>query len=72
MFYKLLFFFLSDTSKDLHGIYIRSFCRGLDSVLSDYRSALLSLEGEITKDAHLTISYLQYSLHEVETCSVIY
>ncbi|KAK7116694.1 gamma-tubulin complex component 4-like [Littorina saxatilis] len=46
----------------LHGLYIRSFCRGLDQVLTDYRNALLSLEQEILRDPHLPVSHLHYSL----------
>ena len=49
----------------LHGLYMRSFCRGLDLVLTDYRNALLSLEQEILRDPHLPVSHLQYSLQEV-------
>lgn len=31
----------------LHGIYLRAFCTGLDSVLQPYRQALLDLEQEV-------------------------
>ena len=59
--------FVPCTASDgqLHGLYIRSFCRGLDLVLTDYRDALLSLEQEILRDPHLPVSHLQYSLQEV-------
>uniref|UniRef100_A0A8C8Z0C6 Gamma-tubulin complex component n=1 Tax=Prolemur simus TaxID=1328070 RepID=A0A8C8Z0C6_PROSS len=33
----------------LHGIYLRAFCTGLDSVLQPYRQALLDLEQEVRK-----------------------
>uniref|UniRef100_A0A8C4KKB9 Gamma-tubulin complex component n=1 Tax=Dromaius novaehollandiae TaxID=8790 RepID=A0A8C4KKB9_DRONO len=34
----------------LHGIYLRAFCTGLDSVLQPYRQALLDLEQEVKRD----------------------
>ena len=34
-----------------HGIYLRAFCTGLDSVLQPYRQALLDLEQEVRRDA---------------------
>ncbi|KAL8582302.1 hypothetical protein ACOMHN_037059 [Nucella lapillus] len=51
---------------ELHGLYMRSFCRGLDMVLADYRDALLSLEQQILRDPHLPVSHLQYSLQEFQ------
>jgi len=33
----------------LHGIYLRAFCTGLDSVLQPYRQALLDLEQEVRR-----------------------
>ena len=62
-----LFCFVLCTASEgkLHGLYMRSFCRGLDLVLTDYRDALLSLEQEILRDPHLPVSHLQYSLQEV-------
>uniref|UniRef100_A0A452ERL5 Gamma-tubulin complex component n=1 Tax=Capra hircus TaxID=9925 RepID=A0A452ERL5_CAPHI len=33
-----------------HGIYLRAFCTGLDSVLQPYRQALLDLEQEVRRD----------------------
>lgn len=34
----------------LHGIYLRAFCTGLDSVLQPYRQALLDLEQEVREE----------------------
>ncbi|MEE6503321.1 hypothetical protein FKM82_004799 [Ascaphus truei] len=48
----------------LHGIYLRAFCRGLDSVLQPYRQALLDLEQEFLADPHLSISHITYSLDQ--------
>uniref|UniRef100_A0A8D2PNF2 Gamma-tubulin complex component n=1 Tax=Zosterops lateralis melanops TaxID=1220523 RepID=A0A8D2PNF2_ZOSLA len=53
----------------LHGIYLRAFCTGLDSVLQPYRQALLDLEQEFLADPHLSISHVNYSLDQV--CHVI-
>lgn len=33
----------------LHGIYLRAFCTGLDSMLQPYRQALLDLEQEVKR-----------------------
>uniref|UniRef100_A0A8U7P121 Gamma-tubulin complex component n=1 Tax=Corvus moneduloides TaxID=1196302 RepID=A0A8U7P121_CORMO len=49
----------------LHGIYLRAFCTGLDSVLQPYRQALLDLEQEFLADPHLSISHVNYSLDQV-------
>uniref|UniRef100_A0A6I8S1I5 Gamma-tubulin complex component n=1 Tax=Xenopus tropicalis TaxID=8364 RepID=A0A6I8S1I5_XENTR len=49
----------------LHGIYLRAFCRGLDSILQPYRQALLDLEQEFLADPHLSISHINYSLDQV-------
>lgn len=38
----------------LHGIYLRAFCTGLDSVLQPYRQALLDLEQEVRRSSWLT------------------
>ncbi|KAM9317970.1 gamma-tubulin complex component 4 [Pholidichthys leucotaenia] len=46
----------------LHGIYLRAFCTGLDSMLQPYRQALLDLEQEFLGDPHLTISHVNYKL----------
>ncbi|XP_032153595.1 gamma-tubulin complex component 4 isoform X8 [Cebus imitator] len=48
----------------LHGIYLRAFCTGLDSVLQPYRQALLDLEQEFLGDPHLSISHVNYSLDQ--------
>uniref|UniRef100_A0A6I8R528 Gamma-tubulin complex component n=1 Tax=Xenopus tropicalis TaxID=8364 RepID=A0A6I8R528_XENTR len=48
----------------LHGIYLRAFCRGLDSILQPYRQALLDLEQEFLADPHLSISHINYSLDQ--------
>uniref|UniRef100_A0A8C5U6R1 Gamma-tubulin complex component n=1 Tax=Malurus cyaneus samueli TaxID=2593467 RepID=A0A8C5U6R1_9PASS len=41
----------------LHGIYLRAFCTGLDSVLQPYRQALLDLEQEV-----ISLLVLQFQL----------
>ncbi|KAG9489239.1 hypothetical protein GDO78_005304 [Eleutherodactylus coqui] len=48
----------------LHGIYLRAFCRGLESILQPYRQALLDLEQEFLADPHLSISHINYSLDQ--------
>ncbi|KAM3925552.1 gamma-tubulin complex component 4 [Leptodactylus fuscus] len=48
----------------LHGIYLRAFCRGLESILQPYRQALLDLEQEFVADPHLSISHINYSLDQ--------
>ncbi|GAB1286785.1 Gamma-tubulin complex component 4 [Apodemus speciosus] len=54
----------------LHGIYLRAFCTGLDSVLQPYRQALLDLEQEVRRrflaDPHLSISHVNYSLDQFQ------
>ncbi|XP_075015683.1 gamma-tubulin complex component 4 isoform X3 [Calonectris borealis] len=50
----------------LHGIYLRAFCTGLDSVLQPYRQALLDLEQEFLSDPHLSISHVNYSLDQFQ------
>uniref|UniRef100_A0A1A7YDD3 Gamma-tubulin complex component n=2 Tax=Iconisemion striatum TaxID=60296 RepID=A0A1A7YDD3_9TELE len=50
----------------LHGIYLRAFCTGLDSMLQPYRQALLDLEQEFLGDPHLTISHINYKLDEFQ------
>ncbi|NXP68969.1 GCP4 protein, partial [Chloropsis cyanopogon] len=50
----------------LHGIYLRAFCTGLDSVLQPYRQALLDLEQEFLADPHLSISHVNYSLDQFQ------
>uniref|UniRef100_H2Q9A6 Gamma-tubulin complex component n=1 Tax=Pan troglodytes TaxID=9598 RepID=H2Q9A6_PANTR len=50
----------------LHGIYLRAFCTGLDSVLQPYRQALLDLEQEFLGDPHLSISHVNYFLDQFQ------
>ncbi|GCC16679.1 hypothetical protein chiPu_0017310 [Chiloscyllium punctatum] len=50
----------------LHGIYLRAFCTGLDSMLQPYRQALLDLEHEFLADPHLSISHVNYSLDQFQ------
>ncbi|XP_057692949.1 gamma-tubulin complex component 4 isoform X2 [Corythoichthys intestinalis] len=50
----------------LHGIYLRAFCTGLDSVLQPYRQALLDLEQEFLSDPHLTVSHVNYKLDQFQ------
>ncbi|XP_017293969.1 gamma-tubulin complex component 4 [Kryptolebias marmoratus] len=50
----------------LHGIYLRAFCTGLDSILQPYRQALLDLEREFLGDPHLTISHVNYKLDQFQ------
>ncbi|XP_078388453.1 gamma-tubulin complex component 4 isoform X2 [Cetorhinus maximus] len=50
----------------LHGIYLRAFCTGLDSMLQPYRQALLDLEQEFLADPHLSISHVNYSLDQFQ------
>ncbi|XP_067871650.1 gamma-tubulin complex component 4 isoform X3 [Heterodontus francisci] len=50
----------------LHGIYLRAFCTGLDSMLQPYRQALHDLEQEFLADPHLSISHVNYSLDQFQ------
>ncbi|XP_072480966.1 gamma-tubulin complex component 4-like isoform X4 [Notamacropus eugenii] len=50
----------------LHGIYLRAFCTGLDSILQPYRQALLDLEQEFLADPPLSISHVNYSLDQFQ------
>uniref|UniRef100_A0A8C6TNN5 Gamma-tubulin complex component n=1 Tax=Neogobius melanostomus TaxID=47308 RepID=A0A8C6TNN5_9GOBI len=50
----------------LHGVYLRAFCTGLDSMLQPYRQALLDLEHEFLGDPHLTISHVNYKLDQFQ------
>ncbi|KAK1160807.1 gamma-tubulin complex component 4 [Acipenser oxyrinchus oxyrinchus] len=50
----------------LHGIYLRAFCTGLDSMLQPYRQALLDLEQEFLADPHLSISHVNYMLEQFQ------
>lgn len=56
----------SNGQTGLHGIYLRAFCTGLDSVLQPYRQALLDLEQEFLGDPHLTISHVNYKLDQFQ------
>ncbi|XP_061671747.1 gamma-tubulin complex component 4 isoform X2 [Syngnathoides biaculeatus] len=50
----------------LHGIYLRAFCTGLDSILQPYRQTLLDLEQEFLTDPHLTISHVNFKLDQFQ------
>uniref|UniRef100_A0A672LNM1 Gamma-tubulin complex component n=1 Tax=Sinocyclocheilus grahami TaxID=75366 RepID=A0A672LNM1_SINGR len=50
----------------LHGIYLRAFCTGLNSMLQPYRHALLDLEKEFLGDPHLSISHVNYMLEQFQ------
>ncbi|XP_062266212.1 gamma-tubulin complex component 4 [Platichthys flesus] len=50
----------------LHGSYLWAFCAGLDSMLRPYRQTLLDLEQEFLGDPHLTISHVNYKLHQFQ------
>uniref|UniRef100_A0A9J7XKG4 Gamma-tubulin complex component n=1 Tax=Cyprinus carpio carpio TaxID=630221 RepID=A0A9J7XKG4_CYPCA len=50
----------------LHGIYLRAFCTGLNSMLQPYRQALLDLEKEFLGDPHLSISHVNYMLEQFQ------
>ncbi|BFY98455.1 hypothetical protein BsWGS_01495 [Bradybaena similaris] len=49
---------------DLHGLYMKCLCQGLNSVLEDYRRVLLEIEQDILHDAHLPVSHIAYRLQE--------
>ncbi|CAL1542133.1 unnamed protein product [Lymnaea stagnalis] len=49
---------------DLHGLYMKCLCQGLDNVLQDYRDALLEIEQDVLHDAYLPISHLSCRLQE--------
>uniref|UniRef100_A0A665VWZ2 Gamma-tubulin complex component n=1 Tax=Echeneis naucrates TaxID=173247 RepID=A0A665VWZ2_ECHNA len=55
----------------LHGIYLRAFCTGLDSMLQPYRQNLLDLEQEFLGDPHLTISHVNYKLDQIHGCQIL-
>lgn len=44
------------------GLYLRTFCAGLDKVLEPYRKALLDLEQDILGDPSLTLGHVQHML----------
>ncbi|XP_069138118.1 gamma-tubulin complex component 4-like [Argopecten irradians] len=48
----------------IHGLYLKSFCHGLDQLLDDYRQALHRLEMDTLQDPHLPMSHLLCSLQE--------
>ena len=50
---------------DIHGLYLKAFCSGLDRVLEGYRNKILELETQIMKDPHLSISHLVCQLQQV-------
>ncbi|KAK7475136.1 hypothetical protein BaRGS_00033628 [Batillaria attramentaria] len=56
----------TNSSSGLGGLYMRSFCRGLDIVLKDYRDALLAIEQQILRDPHLPVSHLEYALKDFQ------
>ncbi|KAK0055312.1 gamma-tubulin complex component 4 [Biomphalaria pfeifferi] len=49
---------------NLHGLYLKYLCQGLDNVLQDYRDALLDIEENILQDAYLPVSYISSRLQE--------
>lgn len=52
---------------DIHGLYLKSFCRGLDRVLENYRIILRKLEMDVLSDEHLPVTHLVSFLQEVIT-----
>lgn len=53
------------TTDDIHGLYLKSFCRGLDRVLENYRIILRKLEMDVLSDEHLPVTHLVSFLQEV-------
>ncbi|XP_062595152.1 gamma-tubulin complex component 4-like isoform X1 [Saccostrea cucullata] len=53
-----------DVSDDIHGLYLKSFCRGLDRVLENYRVILRKLEMDVLSDEHLPVTHLVSFLQE--------
>ncbi|KAJ8304037.1 hypothetical protein KUTeg_017620 [Tegillarca granosa] len=49
---------------DIHGLYLKAFCLGLDLVLEDYRKTLSKLETDILADPYLPVSHLSFFLQE--------
>ncbi|CAG5115406.1 unnamed protein product [Candidula unifasciata] len=49
---------------DLHGLYMKCLCQGLNNVLEDYRQVLLEIEQDILHDAHLPVSHIACRLQE--------
>ncbi|KAL5004702.1 hypothetical protein ScPMuIL_018158 [Solemya velum] len=56
----------SERKEDIHGLYLKTFCHGLEKLLEDYRQVLLSLETSILMDPHLPLSHLVRTLQEYE------
>lgn len=52
------------TTDDIHGLYLKSFCRGLDRVLENYRIILRKLEMDVLSDEHLPVTHLVSFLQE--------
>ncbi|KAH9499205.1 Gamma-tubulin complex component 4 [Bulinus truncatus] len=53
----------SDTD-NLHGLYLKHLCQGLDNVLQDYRDALLEIEEKVLYDAYLPVSNISCKLQK--------
>ncbi|XP_071512023.1 gamma-tubulin complex component 4-like [Diadema antillarum] len=49
------------------GLYLRTFCSGLDKVLDPYRKTLLQLEQDILSDPNLTVGHVQHTLEPFQT-----
>ncbi|GFO41975.1 gamma-tubulin complex component [Plakobranchus ocellatus] len=49
---------------DLHGLYLKCVCQGVDSVLEDYRASLQQLEQDVLQDAHLPLSHFSCKLQQ--------
>jgi len=58
--------FSSVSGGNLHGIYGRAVCAGLDHVLDPYRKDLLKLEEELLTDKNLTPAHIQTSLEQYQ------
>ncbi|KAK6179894.1 hypothetical protein SNE40_012146 [Patella caerulea] len=54
------------SEEDLHGLYLKAACHGIDIVLQDYRQSLLSLEKDFIQDPYLPVSHLLCTLKEYE------
>ena len=51
--------------EDIHGLYLKAFCSGLDGVLDGYRNKILELETQIMKDPHISVAHLVCQLQQV-------
>lgn len=51
-------------TEDLHGLYVKCVCQGLDCVLEDYRASLQELEQEVLQDAHLPVAHFSCKLQK--------